>query len=98
VSPLRDYCLSEHHARGRHRARVFASVLGLSATEADVLREALLRAACEEDATEGERDEYGQRYVVNFEMSGPRGRAKVRSLWIVLHAEEFPRMVTCYVL
>jgi hypothetical protein len=58
----------------------------------------LLRAALQGVALEGERDDYGQRYVVDFRMSGPRGRASVRSSWIILQGEEFPRMTSCYVL
>ncbi len=96
IAKLRDYCLNEQHARGRHKARVFASVLGLTAADADVLRQALLTAGLE-GALEGERDDYGQRYVVDLEVRGPRGRAKVRSSWIVLHGEDFPRLTSCYV-
>jgi hypothetical protein len=42
IAKLRDYCLSERHARGRHKARVFASRLGLARQDADILAEALL--------------------------------------------------------
>jgi hypothetical protein len=35
--------------------------------------------------------------VIDLEMSGPRGRATVRSSWIILHGEDFPRMTSCYV-
>jgi hypothetical protein len=98
IAKLHDYCLNEQHPRGRHKARVFASALGLTAADADVLRQALLEAAREGDASEGDRDDYGQRYVVDFEMTGPAGRAAVRSSWIILHGEDFPRMTSCYVL
>lgn len=97
IAKLRDYCLNEQHPRGRHKARVFASALGLTAADADVLRQALLTAAREGEALRGERDEYGQRYVIDWEVQGPRGRATVRSGWIVLHGEEFPRLTSCYV-
>ncbi len=97
IAKLRDYCLNGQHPRGRHKARVFASVLGLTVADADVLRQALLKAALEGDALEGERDDYGQRYVVDLEVRGPRGRATVRSSWIVLRGEDFPRMTGCYV-
>jgi hypothetical protein len=30
IEKLRDYCLSESHPRGKHKARVFASVLGIT--------------------------------------------------------------------
>jgi len=95
---LSDYCLNEQHPRGRHKARVFASALGFTLDDAQFLRQALLRAAVEGDAREGERDEYGRRYVVDWEMSGPRGRATVRSSGIIKHGEDFPRLTSCYVL
>ena len=49
-------------------------------------------------ATALEADQYGHRYILDFEMEGPRGRAIVRSLWIVRSGEAFPRFVTCFVL
>jgi hypothetical protein len=45
IAKLRDYCLSPVHPRGRHKARVFAAVLGLTQADADFLREELLSAA-----------------------------------------------------
>jgi len=98
IAKLRDYCLNEQHPRGRHKARVFATTLGLTAADADLLRQALLRAAVEGDAMAGERDDYGQRYVLDLELTGPRGRATVRSSWIILRGEDFPRLTSCYIL
>lgn len=98
IAKLQDYRLNEQHPRGRHKARVFASVLGLTANDADVLRNALLKAVIEGEAVPGERDDYGQRYVLDFGMTGPRGRAMVRSSWILLPGENRPRMTSCYVL
>ncbi len=31
IAKLRDYCLNPAHPRGRHKARVFAAALGLTA-------------------------------------------------------------------
>jgi len=98
IAKLRDYCLNPQHARGRHKARVFASSLGLRAADSDVLRQALLDAATTYEAKQGERDDYGQRYVLDFPMKGPGGEATVRSNWIVLAGEDFPRLTSCYVL
>ena len=58
---LRDYCLSPEHPRGRHKARVFASALGLTVDDSQELRRALLAAALCEEALVAEEDEYGQR-------------------------------------
>ena len=38
IEKLRDYCLSAQHPEGRHKARVFLSVLGLTSADADKLR------------------------------------------------------------
>jgi hypothetical protein len=82
---LRDYCLNSTHPRGRHKARVFAAVLGLTAADADHVRTALLQAALTEDAISTEQDEFGQRYVIDFWMQGSQGAALVRSAWICAH-------------
>jgi hypothetical protein len=98
VAKLRDYCLNPAHARGRHKARVFASVLGIRREDVEVLRKALLEAAVSIEATLSEQDAYGQRYVLDFSMAGPGGRAMVQSTWIVLSNENFARLTSCYVL
>ena len=95
---LRDYCLDLQHPRGRHKARVFQSALGMTAAQAPILRSALLQAAMTEEATPGEADEYGERYAVDFDFTGPTGTARLRSSWIIRTGEEFPRLTSCYVL
>jgi hypothetical protein len=74
----------------------FAAVLGFTQADADVLRKELLIAAREGDAIEGEADEYGVRYTIDFEVMRNQGRAKVRGTWIVLRNEPFPRLVMYY--
>jgi hypothetical protein len=98
MTKLVGYCLNPDHPRGRHKARVFAHVLGLSAHDAEVLRDALLRAAQQEEAVAAEADSFGQRYDVDFIMQGLNGSALVRSCWIVRADEDIPRLVSCYVL
>ena len=98
IAKLRDYCLSVEHLRGRHKARVFAAALGLTAADAEELRDALLLAAQTGDALPTEQDAYGQRYVLDFTMHGPAGQAIVRSSWIIRAGEDFPRLTSCYVL
>lgn len=89
VRKLRDYCLSPSHLRGRHKARVFASALGLTAGDTEELRAALLSAALAEEAVPTESDEYEERYMLDFEMKTEVGTATVRSAWIVRRDEEF---------
>ena len=97
IRKLRDYCLNSDNPRGSHKARVFAAALGLTATDAETMREQLLQAACIAEAAPGELDMHGQRYTVDFEMKTEMGQATVRSGWIILHGEHTPRLTTCYV-
>ena len=100
IAKLRDYCLSEVHLRGRHKARVFRSKLGLTSADAQLLRRALLDAASDPSAEfiAGEADEYGRRYVLDFRMVTGAGTATLRSTWIVLTRENVLRLTSCYVL
>lgn len=87
IAKLRDYCLNPAHPRGRHKARVFASILGLTAAHTEFLREKLLRAANEGSAVPGDRDEHGDRYAIDFELARAGRQATVRSTWIVLRSD-----------
>ena len=66
VDKLRDYCLNPMHPRGRHKARVFASVLHVVQADAEWLKRTLLSTSLSHGATVGEADEYGQRYTFDF--------------------------------
>jgi hypothetical protein len=98
IEKLRDYCLSRRHPRGRHKARVFLFALGMTFADAEELRAALLGAAEKEDAERGTSDQYGIRYIIDFEIIRGERAAGVRSCWIILRDETVPRFVTCYVL
>lgn len=95
---LRDYVLNPGHPRGRHKARVFASALQIFQPDAELLRQYIMEAAMTVNASAGDRDEYGQRYTVDFECVRSERRAVIRTTWIVLSGEDFPRLTTCFVL
>jgi len=99
IAKLRGYCLSAQHPEGRHKARVFLATLGISATDADRLRELLLTAAeSNDEVSMTGADEYGRRYSLDAHVVlGSRG-AIVRSAWIIKTGEDFLRLVSCYVL
>ena len=96
IRKLRDYCLNSTHDDGKHKARLFAAALGMTANDAEELRDALLQAAKTYEAQLGRRDAYGQRYIVDF-MHPWRGRqAMIRSAWIIEHDSDIPRLTTAY--
>jgi hypothetical protein len=94
---LRDYALNPEHPRGKHKAKVFASVLGLASGDAEWLRDRILEGAREADAVPGVADEHGQRYVVDIPITTPEAVAIVRTAWIVRIGEAFARLASCYI-
>jgi hypothetical protein len=98
-SKIEDYVLNLRHWEGRHKARVFESVLGITLANREVLREAILSAA--ENSEEAEplgNNGHGEVYVMRFPLETPRGRAAVLTVWIIRDGEDFPRLVTCYII
>jgi hypothetical protein len=70
----------------------------MTAAHAEELRAALIDAALKEKATPGDSDEYGIRYMIDFELRHGERTALIRSCWIILSGEIAPRFVTCYIL
>jgi hypothetical protein len=98
IEKLRDYCLNPAHRAGSHKAQVFESVLGLTAAQAAESPQRFLAVARTGEAVLGMQNAYGQRYIVNLEMTTSVGTAVVRSTWIILAGEDVPRLTSCYVL
>lgn len=97
LGKLTNYCLDPANEIGQHKARVFRSALGLTATDAEALKAAILEAVKVNPAQEKEPDQFGKRYSVDFEMTGPSGPVLVRSAWIIRSNEDFPRLTSCYI-
>ncbi|BAC91936.1 DUF6883 domain-containing protein [Gloeobacter violaceus] len=95
---LRGYCLNLMHDTGRHKARVFAATLGLTAANAELLRDAILAAIVTHKAIERGSTLFGSLYTVDFGMTGPAGRATVRTNWLVENGTDFARLTSCFVM
>lgn len=94
---LTGYCLNFEHPRGKHKARVFESVLGFMPAKAEELRRALFEAAATGEAIPARGDKFGARYVIEFSIDGPTGSGTLHSLWILRQGENTPRLTSCYV-
>mgnify|MGYP000958544555 CR=1 FL=1 len=100
VSPqkIAGYALNAEHAHGGHKARVFRAALGMTAADAGKLQAALLAAALERDCLLVRRDEFGSHYTLEFPFGNAGRTATIRSLWTIRPTEDFPRLVSVYVL
>jgi len=95
---LEDYCLNPFHRQGQNKAYVFESVLGITLTNADVLRKAIQQAAAvSEDAIRKGNNGYGDVYQLRLRLSTAKGTATVLTGWIVRRGEDFPRLTTCFI-
>ena len=97
IEKLRDYCLNPLHVKGKHKARVFKAALGMTADDAGRLREILLGVARTHEARQSGPNDYGDRFVIEFQVLGPRGEVTIVSPWIVRSGEDFPRLTSCYI-
>lgn len=97
IRKLTEYVLSPNHERGKHKARLFSSVFGLTVDDAEALRLYLLQAVKTHDAQSGIRGNYGQMYWIDLPFTWNNVTENIRTTWIVRYDENFPRLVSCFV-
>ena len=93
---IEEYVLNLRHREGRHKARVFESVLGITLANDDVLCQAILSAA--ENSNDAEplgNNGHGEVYILRFPIETRLGSATVLTVWIIRDGEDFPRLITC---
>jgi hypothetical protein len=93
---VREYLLSPSHPVGRFKARFFGSI-GFPPEAWSEFMNALQGLAAEGEAQVVEDSEFGQKFVVRGQISGPGARpAEVESVWIIRAEDDTPRLVTVY--
>jgi hypothetical protein len=97
-SKLAGYSLNLDHDEGKHKARVFKAALNMDVSHLEELKQALRSALETYDAVPAARNAYGQKYMIDFLLTREEKTAIIHSVWIVKDNEEFPRLITCYIL
>ena len=95
---LAGYSLNLDHDEGKQKAPVFKAALDMDVSHLEELKQALCSALENYDAVSGARNAYGQKYVIDFPLTHENKTAIINSIWIVKDNENFPRLITCYVL
>ena len=96
VRKLRGYCLNFDHNDGKHKARLFLSILGMTADNAEELCQILLEVVKLHDVTLGRLDQFGQRYTLDFAIEWHNRNGILQSGWVIEHGSEIPKLTTCY--
>jgi len=95
---LRDYVLNPAHRVGRHKARVFASTLGIERNDWRFLRDQILEQLPSSPVTAiRPKPPYGTEYEVRMPVDGRNGAThSVITGWLVPD-DGTPRLITAYV-
>ncbi len=96
IRKLRDYCLNPQHNKGKHKARLFTSILGMNTNDAEDLRNVLLEVVKKQDAQLAEKNAYGQRYTLDFTLNWNDKQATIRSAWIIETDSDIPKLTTVF--
>jgi hypothetical protein len=96
IRKLRDYCLNSEHNTGKHKARLFQSMLGMTRENEPELRQILLEVITTHPAKLGRKDFFGQRYTLDFKLEWQNKNAVIRSGWIIEINSSIPRLTSCY--
>lgn len=95
IEKITEYLLSSSHPRGSLKAKWF-NALGYRVEKPAELAESLLSLAGA-DVMSSEQTDYGTKYVIVGELTGPGGRtAGVYSIWMLPDGASGPRLVTAY--
>lgn len=93
---LTDYILSETHADGKLKAKLFRKV-GFNETNLALLEKSLLNIAYTGEVKDIVESIHGTKYVIDGEIKTPSGKIlKIRTVWILEPNKNAPRFVTTY--
>ncbi|MBD2301736.1 hypothetical protein H6G80_10700 [Nostoc sp. FACHB-87] len=96
IRKLRDYSLNREHPTGKDKARLFSSILGMTAENAEELRQIILEKVKTQEVSLNRYDEYGQRYTLDFTLEWQNRTATIRTGWIIKDGSDVPRLTSCY--
>ena len=93
---IKDYILSPIHPLGRFKAAYFQSI-GYTLSNWHVFESELARIAASGQVSKSENTQYGEKYLVEGDLTIPQGGAvKVITVWVILNNDSIPRFITVY--
>lgn len=93
---LTDYILSETHADGKLKAKLFRK-FGFNETNVSLLEKSLLNIAYTQKVKDIVESIHGTKYVIDGKIKTPSGKIlKIRTVWILEPNKNAPRFVTTY--
>jgi hypothetical protein len=93
---LIGYCLNPNHASGKHKAKVFASALGITADNVEILDELIQTAAVEGEVVQENTTEFGRQFKVDWTIP-ETNNVILRTIWEISHLNSNPRLVSAFI-
>ena len=93
-----QYVLNQAHETGKHKAFVFAQVLGYNVNNTNKLIANIKNNIDKFPAVRKGRSQHGERYEITMQLTGENARtAPVVTGWIIDNDSDIPRLVSAYV-
>jgi hypothetical protein len=94
-SKLEGYALDPAHKDGRHKARLFKSILGFEQADWQKLEKAIMDELSYYEAVLSRVDKWSEFYSVSLPVVGPNGKTTVvQTIWKIETGTDFPSFVT----
>lgn len=97
LKKLSNYALDPQHPTGGHKARRIKAALGFEAKDAEQLAMMLRAELPAHPAQAGVSNAWGRLFYVDIPLTGPSGKAIVRTSWIIDEGQDVPRLTSFYV-
>jgi hypothetical protein len=97
IRKIRDYCLNNHHPVGKHKARIFATILGIHKKDATLLRELIFEAMEHAELKASYSDTFGERFTADIHIQHKGNTAMVRTVWIIRKNKAVYELLTSYI-
>ncbi|HEV7857361.1 MAG TPA: hypothetical protein VGO91_01810 [Pyrinomonadaceae bacterium] len=92
---LEGYALNPAHSAGRHKARLFKSILGFEKSDWQKLEKIILDELPYYEAVPAREDQWGKFYSVSMPIVGLNGNtAIVQTIWKIVTGTDYPSFVT----
>jgi hypothetical protein len=96
IEKLLGYCLNPNHTKGKHKARVFKSALGITADHVDRLVELIQLAALQGEVVQVRVTDFGQEFKLDWTVPDHDG-LQLRTIWIIPHDSAAPQLVSAFI-
>ncbi|MEG3438963.1 hypothetical protein V0288_17690 [Pannus brasiliensis CCIBt3594] len=96
MEKLIGYRLNPEHSRGNNKARVFRARLGITAENAEELRDLIQQAALEGEVVQQVVTEFGRQFKVDWTIPDREG-IQLRTIWEIGLTNPNPRLISVFI-